>query len=562
MSRTASILIVGAGPTGLSLACELRRHGVACRVIDRGTGPTPPHESRALALWERTLEVFTDLGVIGPVLAGARRIHGLSARAGTRRLLHLSLDLDEPDTPYPFVLSLPQGDTERALQDRLSALGGTVERQTALTGLRQEKDRVRATVTGSNGAGRDIEADWLIGCDGPGSVVRHALNLPFTGAEYEERFLLADARLDWDAPDDEGQIRLLRDGGAMAAFPLPGEGRWRLIDVGGTVETEDPGRVADHFQSVLRANGHPEAAVADVTWCSAFRIHRRIAEHFRVGRCLLAGDAAHIHSPLGGQGMNTGIQDACNLAWKLALVTTGAAPEALLSSYEAERRPVAVSVLRGTDLPTRAVTLRHPVGIGARNALASLLGQLDFVRRRLRRALSELDIGYRDSPIVAEDRSSVLGAVLPVGNGPGLAAYLDFGAAPHAGDRAPDVAFADDSDGPERLFDAVRDVRHVLLLFEGAGGAGALAAALEAVGDLIHGRFAESVGTFLVGHPERAADLRWEGPRLIDVHGRLHRRFGAASPCLYLIRPDRHIGYRAQPPDAVRLAAYLRRLFG
>jgi 2-polyprenyl-6-methoxyphenol hydroxylase-like FAD-dependent oxidoreductase len=295
------ILVVGAGPTGLSLACALRRHGAACRVIDRAAGPTPPHESRALAIWERTLEVFADLGVSGPVVAAGRQIRGLNAHAGGRRILHLSTDLDDPDTAFQFVVSLPQGDTERALLARLTELGGSVERNTALTGLRQEGDRVTAVVAGPDSVGREVTADWLVGCDGAGSAVRHALGLPFEGAEYEERFLLADARVAWGAPDDEAQILLRREGGAVAAFPLPEAGRWRLIDITGTVETEDPRLVADHFQAALRANGYPEARVEDVVWCAAFRIHRRIARHFRVGRCLLAGDAAHIHARRAGR---------------------------------------------------------------------------------------------------------------------------------------------------------------------------------------------------------------------------------------------------------------------
>jgi hypothetical protein len=258
--------------------------------------------------------------------------------------------------------------------------------------------------------------------------------------------------------------------------------------------------------------------------------------------------------------MNTGIQDADNLAWKLALVVAGAAPEALLGSYEAERRPVAVSVLRGTDLPTRAVTLRHPLATGARNALAELLGQFDFVRRRIVRALSELDVGYRGSPIVAEDRPSLLASVLP--GGAGMLAHHDFALGPRPGDRAPDVAFREDEAGPARLCDAVRDTRHVLLLFEGVEGAGVSPAAVEAVGDLVHGRYERRVAAYLVTHTDLPPAVRWAGPRLIDAHGRLHRRFGAAVPCLYLIRPDRHVGYRAQPPDAARLAAYLGRLFG
>ena len=197
-------------------------------------------------------------------------------------------------------------------------------------------------------------ARWLIGCDGARSTVRHALNLEFEGAEYDETFLLADLRIEWERPDDEATIIFAKEV-QIGAFPLPEPGRWRLVDASGAVGTDDPPRAVERFQSLLNANGFPHARLSEPVWVSSFRIHRRVVDRFRSGNCLVAGDAAHIHSPAGGQGMNTGIQEACNLAWKLGLVHAGVArdPAGLLDSYGAERRPIALDVLRGTDLATR-----------------------------------------------------------------------------------------------------------------------------------------------------------------------------------------------------------------
>jgi 2-polyprenyl-6-methoxyphenol hydroxylase-like FAD-dependent oxidoreductase len=546
----ADVLVVGAGPTGLTLACELGRHGASCRVVDADGGPTPPHESRALAVWERTLEVFESVGVIGAVLAKGKPIRALNVNAEGRRLVRVELDPHDPDTPYPVVLALPQGDTERALLDRLTGHGLSVEWETRLTDLRQDDDGVIATVAGADGGERTVRARWLVGCDGARSVVRHALGLRFEGAEYPESFLLADARVSWDVPDGEAQLFYLPEGGAVAAFPLPGEDRWRLIDVSGAVETDDPGRIAARFEEHLRAAGFPRATVTDVPWTSSFRIHRRIVDRFRVGRVFVAGDAAHIHSPAGGQGMNTGIQDAHNLAWKLALVASGRARDALLDSYGAERRPVATEVLKQTDRATKLVTVHGVLSRHLRDQAVKFLGSFESARRKVVSTLSEVEIDYRDSPAVGDDRA-------------GLRGVLDFGSALRPGDRAPDVRLdPGDSGGPARLFEALAGTRHTLLVFPGTDGSEPPADQIEAVENLALGPFAGLIRPLLVtpdGPPP--AGLRWRGDRLNDRSHALQRRFGAGSPCLDLIRPDGHIAYRAQPIDADKLRAYLDRLF-
>jgi FAD binding domain len=326
----------------------------------------------------------------------------------------------------------------------------------------------------------------------------------------------------------------------MGAIPLPGEGRWRLVNVNPKDDKLEGTHLVDHFRELLHANGKPRATLTDATWASSFHVQRRITDRFRVGRCFVAGDAAHIHSPAGGQGLNTGIQDAANLAWKLGLVVAGAAPETILDSYEAERRPVARGVLRGTDLLTRAIALRHPVAVSIRNAVVSFLAHFDFVQRRIAHTMSELDINYRRSPLVADDH----------------------GSGPRPGDRAPDVPCGAPDGRVQRLFEVLRDTRHTLLLFVDNSMPTETSGAIQAVGDLLSERYRRWINAHLVQRADvPLPNIRWNGARLLDRSGHLYRRFGASSSCLYLIRPDGYVGYRSQPPDAKKLAAYLGRVF-
>jgi 2-polyprenyl-6-methoxyphenol hydroxylase-like FAD-dependent oxidoreductase len=535
------VLVVGAGPVGLALACELYRHGLPCRIIDKSTGPTT--QSRALAIQPRTLEVLDQIGIIDELSARAVPVHGLTVSSEHKRLAHLRFDFSGLETHYPLVLALPQGETEQLLAARLEGLGGRVERQTSLEEFQHDISGVKATIRDEHGSPHEIRARWLVGCDGARSMVRRGLGVGFEGFEYEEAFLLADVRIAWDRATDEGHL-LTTPEGLIAAFPLPGE-RWRLIDIGTSPGTDDPVIVAAYFQDRLRANGVPDAVVSDPAWASVFRVHRRLADDFRIGRCFLAGDAAHIHSPAGGQGMNTGIQDAFNLAWKLALVDAGQASESLLDSYTPERRPVAEGVERGTDMLTRLWTLREPISRAVRDRVVSVLGDFDFVRTLATRGASELAVSYRHSPIVAEDRPR-LASLLP---GPAH----DFARGPHPGDRVPDVSLDPAGNGsPRRLFEVLRGNGHHLLLFNGS-----IEHADDAIGkvlELVQAEFARWITPHRISIAAVDATIH-------DPGGVLHGRFGARAACLYLIRPDNYIGYRSMPPDASRLREYLHRIF-
>ncbi len=268
------VLVVGAGPVGLTLACEMRRYGVDCRIIDADQGPTPVHESRALVIQARTLEVLDHWGLAPALIARGRPIRALNLYDRGRRLCRLELDFDHLATPYPFVLVLEQGQTERVLIDRLQELETEVQWQTALVDLRQDDGGVTATLRDRGGGDCEVRSDWLVGCDGVRSTVRDLLRLSYEGAPYETGILLADAEISWNLEQDADQILLVR-GRPIVAIPLPAPHRWRLIDPTGEPRPDGPDSIVNRFQTLLREAGFPDAIIGRCLWVSSFRLHRR-----------------------------------------------------------------------------------------------------------------------------------------------------------------------------------------------------------------------------------------------------------------------------------------------
>jgi len=543
------ILVVGAGPVGLMAACELRRRGADVRIVDCAEVATD--KSKALGVHARTLELLDSMGLVDRFLAAGRRIHGTNAFADGKRIVHV--EFHDIDSPFPFVLAIPQADTERLLRERLAELGVSVERGLKLATLAQDDAGVTATLERPGGERETARVAWVVGCDGAHSGVRHALGLSFDGVPYEERFVLADVQMDCALPEDEVSAYLAPDGIA-ALFPLPG-GRWRVIV---DAPLEQP--TADDVLRLLGARGVPPLAIRETNWIASFRIHRRLVPHYRVGRCFVAGDAAHIHSPVGGQGMNTGMQDAFNLAWKLALVVHGAARPSLLDSYEPERRPVAATTLAGTDLATKVVTLRNPVAREVRNRLAGFLSSLEIVQRRMLAQASEVAIDYRASPIVDEHRAPIARATVGkrVGEGPTLSDWMDFGGAPHPGDRAPDVRV----DETTSLHTLLRHTKSTLLLFDGSAPTPEGYANLADIARRVRERWGAHVEpVVVVPRPGRPAELPAQERVVLDASKAMHRRYGAGSECLYLVRPDGYVGFRSQPAAWKPLEEHLASIF-
>ena len=495
MSRT-EVVVVGAGPVGLALAAELGRRGVQSRIIDQSAGPSTT--SKAIAIQPRTLEIFRRMGIVDEVLARGFMVGAANFYSNGRTLARI--EFGELDSPYGFIVDLPQNETEEVLLEHLARRGVEVERDTRMLRFEQNDEGVLVHVVRPAG-NETIRCSYLVGCDGAYSTVRHSLDLKLAISPVAQQLLLADMSVDWLYPHELHIF--LHAGGFLSCFPLPG-GRYRLIaDVTAQEPAGDseraPRATPDRIREIVRHRADAEATVSEATWLAGFRIRHQIAREYGRGRVFIAGDAAHVPSPAGGQGMNTGIQDACNLAWKIHLSLRGHAAHGLLETYTTEREPVGRHVVALSD------RLTHPEE--PLPDQSSLLMQI-----------SEVGIDYRASPIVAQD-------------------WLSPGG-PQPGDRAP-------------LIDGLNGTTHHLLLF--SGDEPDLTALSEMGRQMPKG--------VICPHLISTRPVAWDGSLISDDRRAIHDRYGAQSSCVYLIRPDGYIGYRGSPPDPERLASYLRKIF-
>jgi 2-polyprenyl-6-methoxyphenol hydroxylase-like FAD-dependent oxidoreductase len=379
IAEKTEVLIVGAGPTGLTLGATLRQAGIDVTIVDRAAEMAST--SRAAVVHARTLELLHGVGVDAELLRRGTTVPRFTVREGDRALI--TIDFDDLPTAHPYTLMLSQEQTEAVLRERLAELGGEVHQSRELADMAQDADGVTATLSD----GTVIRADYLVGADGMHSVVRGRAGIAFTGAAYEESFVLADVELDWDLSQQEVML-YFAPAGLVVIAPLPG-GRHRIV---ATVDDAPEAPDMDFVQAILDERGPKgrPARVTDVIWSSRFRVHHRLADSYRDGRVFIAGDAAHVHSPAGGQGMNLGIQDAVALAGRLADVLRGGAEPGTLDQYEAERRPVAAQVVHLTDRLTALATVRGPVRRRARNMLLWVLDHVPAVSRKLAMNLSGL----------------------------------------------------------------------------------------------------------------------------------------------------------------------------
>ena len=542
-------LIVGAGPTGLTLAIELARRGVPFRIIDREAERT--RTSRAIGTQARTVEVFRLMGIPETALEPAARPRALRFAERDRTLARIAFGDGTPGAS-PRLISMDESDTERVLEQRLEQLGGRVEWSTQLLGFRVEGERVTANLQGPDGTS-ELETRFLVGADGAHSTVRHEAGIGFTGAAYPERFLLADLDLDWDLPHDEGHI-WIGDDGLVAAIPLPGERRYRVIvplpPAYATKEYASEAEIAAEAETLLRQRtGVTLRRIGNPAWASAFRIQRRQADRYRHGPVFLAGDAAHIHSPVGGQGMNTGIQDAFNLGWKLALAARDQAAPGLLDTYQAERHPIAQGVLRGTHLGTRFVLAQNPLMRGVREWAVPAIVNIPPIRRRILAAVSQLAINYRGSSLSvdADDRAESRGWLRR--NAGGL----------RAGDRVPDATLIDiRGSEPVMLFDLISQ-GWTLLLFPGDDAIPETIGSLERIARQVQDAVGDAVRSYLVLDTPANDDAAVTA--FLDPAREVSRIFAAGKGLVALVRPDGYLGYRGRLDQPGELASYLARVF-
>ena len=496
------VLIVGAGPTGLVLALWLTKLGVSVRIVDKTKGPGTT--SRALAVQARTLEFYRSIGIADAVVKAGHKVGAMNLWVNAKRAAHVDLhEIGKGLGPYDYMFIFPQDEHEKLLVETLAGLGVTVERRTELMGFTDDGDVIRAVLQNSDGVQDMCEARYLAGCDGAKSTVRGALGTGFPGGTYDQMFYVADVEASGQTVDGNLNIDL-DEADFLAVFPLTAKGHVRLI---GTVRGERAAKGdALTFDDVSdRAIEHLGLKIAKVNWFSTYHVHHRVSLKFRKGRAFLLGDAAHIHSPAGGQGMNTGIGDAVNLSWKLAAVLRGRAEAALLDSYEPERIGFARRLVQTTDRIFTLVASDSRLAERVRTQVAPRLMPgltgLDFVRRFAFRTVSQMVVNYRRGPLSKGAAGDVWG-----------------------GDRLPWVKLANGADN----FTPLQTLDWQVHVYGDAGAA--LDQACQGLGLDLH-------------------RIPWT-PAM--------RKAGLKQNAVYLVRPDGYVALADPSGDPERLIDYMR----
>lgn len=525
MEKHPSVLIIGAGPSGLLMACELARHGVSFRIIDRK--PERTQTTNAAGVHTRTLEIFDQIGIINEFLELGQR--WLSFRIHAEDELLTQIPFTHIDSYYQFSLLLAQSQTERILNDHLEALNGRVERKIELIDFKQVDDKIISTVKRDDGQTEEIKSNWLIGCDGLHSIVREKSHISFVGDDVASEYMIADAKLK-TCLSDEAADAFRTPKGFLAVFPL-GKNVYRVVanlagkEIKKTISDEDIKTTIDQRSSQL-------FALESVLWSSPFWIHSKIAGTMRHGSIFIAGDAAHVHSPAGGQGMNTGLQDVYNLAWKLALVIQGKAKASLLDSYTAERRPVILKIVSETEKITKFALIRNSLLIKCFKFIGkNIVNRIILIKEKIGTQLTQIAISYSNSPIIVYQHT-----------------FFKSSSEPKPGSRTPDVIINYDL----RLHDLLRNRQHNLLLFISDDARSDEVNTVKELQQWLTTNYADTIKTYVIS----AKALTGVQNVIIDNMMAIHKRYHITTG-MVLIRPDQYIAFTQKSLDRLSLQSCL-----
>jgi 2-polyprenyl-6-methoxyphenol hydroxylase-like FAD-dependent oxidoreductase len=526
------VLVVGAGPTGLLLASELARRGVRVRLIEKRTSPA--EHSRALAVVPRTMEMLDQLGLANAFITPSHKAKGICFYGRDRKEAFRS-SMNELPSEFPYLLLLPQTDTELLLVDHARKVGVEIERGVGFFSMVQTGQGVLATLERVDGTKEEINASYVVGCDGSHSSVRQATGLEFQGGGYDQSWLLADVVLD-PGLDRNWLHGFTSIDGPIFFFPLP-KNIWRIVLLRKRGESATTEVSMDLIVETLEKNHLGHLRARDPSWLAGFGIQHRRTMHMRMGRVFLCGDAAHVHSPAGGQGMNTGLGDACNLGWKLASVILGKAKMELLESYEAERMPVIDGVMKMTDQMTRLITATKGPRVWIREWVLPILAKMGFAKKIAMR-LSQLSLGYLYSPIVLPGK--VAGGAKP-------------------GERVPPLSFCEmATGGVNRTPDLFRKGKIIFLVMPDLG------IGPEGMREVVD-RFADSIDWqwMLKKGVARSNEVRRGEMVWVDENGSVREELGVEDhPSYALLRPDGIVMARGELCETQLLQDFLCRVFG
>lgn len=506
------VLIIGAGPTGLALACQLIRYGVDFVIIDKKETTTP--YSKAIGVQARTLEIYEQIGLADKLIGLGTKAEKVRMFAGGKVRGEAEFkNIGEGLSPYPYVLIVEQGKHEALLYDHIKSHGKDIRWQFELETFAQDEAGVNATIK-TDGKMDTIEAKYVVACDGAKSLVRHSLGLEFAGSTFERMFYVADVQIDWEFGHDALQIFLMKNS-LLAFFPMVGDKRYRIVGSFPEEFDKDEGDVLyEEIEERIKLDTELHLDITNVNWFSTYKVHTRHVDKFSVGRCFLAGDAAHIHSPAGAQGMNTGIQDGYNLAWKLAFVLKGKASGELLNTYNEERLPNAEALMKTTDRFFGLAASPEPFLVFARlyvfPYIAQFLFSLDMVKRFIFPRISQIQINYEDQSLSQENGRFAV----------------------NAGERMPWFEVEGAS-----VYDRLHDpVFHLVVFFDGK--------------------------TEIPPLPDDLM-LEWEGlidSTVISLYPNIAEIFGTKESFFIILRPDNYIGLISNDFSSELVRKYLNRI--